>query len=725
MAPVTKSPRPSRSDHTWTFRRLGGLDQATLSTAADLLALSELDQKLWVALSCPVKGLELDEKTLALIDTDGDGRIRPPEVIAAAQWAAARLLDPAELLRGSAELPLASIAAELPDGAPLLAAAKQILGNLGKTAAVSVAVGDFSDPASVFSAGRINGDGVIPLEAAPDDDTRALITDIAACLGLTQSRVGSSGITPAQTEAFFADLQAYADWTAQGSDPAIAFLGERTGAAYAAMAAVRAKVDDYFTRCRVAAFDPSAEGPLNPDAADYLKLGETELSGKSAALIALPLARVAPGRPLPLSGAVNPAWADSLATFQQDVATPVFGSGKTALTAEDWDSLTGRFVAYETWLAAKPAGKAAALPSDRVRALLQGSGRAGLQALIARDAALAPGFAASSDLERLVRYRRDLRALLNNFVNFTDFYSRDRMATFQAGTLYLDSRSCELCVRVEDAAAHSALATMSKACIAYVDCRRPGGAALKIAACFTQGDVDYLFVGRNGVFYDRHGQDWDATIIKLIENPISIRQAFLSPYKKLIRFVEAQVAKRSADADDVSNAALASGATPAGPAPKAKIDVGTVAAIGVAVGGISTAFGVIMATIFGLHGWKIPAAIVGIALAISGPAMLIAWLKLRQRTLGPILEASGWAINGRVKINLPLGRVLSDLPALPPHATRQFKDPYRDRGKVWKLIGFYVAVGAVTAALIAARVKHAWPFEPAPVAAAAPAPSGK
>ena len=69
--------------HVFNFFRTGGLEQVSLETAEDLLALSELDQKLWVALSCPVKGLEIDEKTLALIDADGDGHIHVREVIAA------------------------------------------------------------------------------------------------------------------------------------------------------------------------------------------------------------------------------------------------------------------------------------------------------------------------------------------------------------------------------------------------------------------------------------------------------------------------------------------------------------------------------------------------------------------------------------------------------------------------------------------------------------------
>jgi len=66
-------------------------------------------------------------------------------------------------------------------------------------------------------------------------------------------------------------------------------------------------------------------------------------------------------------------------------------------------------------------------------------------------------------------------------------------------------------------------------------------------------------------------------------------------------------------------------------------------------------------------------------LLISGPSMLIAWLKLRQRTLGPILEGNGWAVNGRVRINIPLGSALTDVAALPAGARRSLDDPYEDR----------------------------------------------
>src|SRR5436190_22573846 len=72
--------------HTWRFFRAGGFDQVRLQSGADLAALDQLDQKLWVALAVPATGLEFDSRTLSLIDTDKDGRIRPPELIAAAKW---------------------------------------------------------------------------------------------------------------------------------------------------------------------------------------------------------------------------------------------------------------------------------------------------------------------------------------------------------------------------------------------------------------------------------------------------------------------------------------------------------------------------------------------------------------------------------------------------------------------------------------------------------------
>jgi hypothetical protein len=669
--------------HTWNFFRTGGLDQVTLASAADLLALPELDQKLWVALSCPVKGLELDEKTLALIDSDNDGRIRVPELLATLQWACARLKDPAVLLQGVDGLPLDAINDATPDGRILLLSARQILTNLGKRSATAISVADAADTAKIFSASSLNGDGVIPPEATEDPAVQALIKDIVACLGGSNDRTGSVGVTAPQIDTFFADLAGYAAWVELSSTKDIAVLGDATDGACAALKAVRAKVEDFFARTRLAAFDARALGALNRSEAEYLTIAAKDMKITADEVGGFPLARIEAGRTLPLLHEVNPAWAAALADLHVRVVTPILGAAKTSLTEQEWAALNAYFAPYETWLGGKQGSAVEKLGLPRVKEILAGPGRAALADLVAKDKALEPEFKAITDVERLVRYHRDLRALLHNFVNFADFYSPDRLAVFQAGTLYLDSRSTELCLRVDGP---NPLAAMSKAYIAYCNCTRKDCPPMTIAACFTQGDSDYLFVGRHGVFYDRQGRDWDTVITSISDNPISIRQAFWMPYKKFIRMVEEQIAKRAAAADAESTSKLAATAEKAANADKAgaaaapkKIDIGTVAALGVAVGAIGGALGAVATGLAKLAIWQLPLVIVGLILVISLPSMAIAWLKLRQRTLGPILEGNGWAVNGRVKINIPFGTALTDMAVLPAGSHRSLEDPYEDK----------------------------------------------
>src|SRR5512135_2319079 len=97
------------TNYRWKFFRAGGFDQVKLQTGADLMALDQLDQKLWVALACPTTGLEFDKATLALIDSDKDGRIRVPELITATKWAGSCLKNPDDLLKSSPSLPLTAI----------------------------------------------------------------------------------------------------------------------------------------------------------------------------------------------------------------------------------------------------------------------------------------------------------------------------------------------------------------------------------------------------------------------------------------------------------------------------------------------------------------------------------------------------------------------------------------------------------------------------------------
>jgi hypothetical protein len=705
--------------HVWKFHRIGGLDQVAIDTAADLAGLQELDPKLWVALSCPVKGLELDERTLALIDTDGDGRIRVSELKAAIAWLTPRLVDPGLVLKPGDTLDLAQLNQATAEGKALHAAARRILAGLGKAGATSISVEEAGKGAQALSGDSRDGDGVLAPGAIAEASLGAVVSDLVACVGGVADRAGKPGVNAATLEAFFKELSAYVAWVDAGQAPSVLVLGAGTAAAAAAVQAIRAKVEDYFARCRLAAFDPRSAAVMNRSEADYGPLAAKELSAGGTECAGLPLSRVAAFASLTLTGPVNPAWSSALAALRDAAVLPLLGGTTDQLSEGDWERVSAALAPYSAWQASKAGASVEKLGVERARALLASDAKTRLSALLAEDLAAAAEYEAVTSVERLLRYRRDLGSLLRNFVNFFDFYSLDRLAVFQAGTLFLDSRSTELCIRVENAGAHAMTAMMSKVYLAYCDCRRAGGQTMSIAAAFTLGDSDYLFPGRNGVFYDRKGQEWDATITKVVDSPIGIGQAFWSPYKRVIRFVEEQVAKRASEADSAANAQLQGAATAAGTAatsggaalpPKPKFEVGTVAALGVAVGGITAAMGGLLQAFFGLGLWM-PLGVLGLVLLISGPSMLIAWMKLRQRNLGPLLEANGWAINGRVKINLLLGSTLTEKAVLPASAQRSLVDPYQDeagrKARAWIYASVFVLLAV---ALGVARYLHTWPF---------------
>jgi hypothetical protein len=688
--------------HTWKFFRAGGFEQVELESGADLACLDQLDQKLWVALACPTRGLEFDNRTLDLIDTDKDGRIRAPEVIAATKWAASLLKNPDDLIKGAPSLPLAAINDATPEGRQILASARQILLNLGKADTAVIELADAADTVKIFASTAFNGDGIIPADAASDEATKAVIADIMACMGIENDRSGKPGVSQAKTDLFFAEAQAHSDWWKKSEgDQTILPLGEATAAASAALKTVKVKVDDFFARCRLAAFDARAIAPLNRPESEYVALATKELTVGAAEIASFPLAQIAAEKALPLVEGVNPAWAGALATLQAAAVKPLLGE-KTALTETDWNSLLARLAPFEAWSAGKVGAAVEKLGLKRVREILAGDAKAKITALIAKDKTLEPEANAIANVEKLVRFHRDLHTLCVNFVSFKNFYSRKIPAIFQAGRLYLDQRACDLCLTVEDVAKHGTMAALAGSYLAYCDCvRKSAGENMQIVAAFTDGDSDSLMVGRNGIFYDRKGQDWDATITKLIDNPISIRQAFWLPYKKLVRMIEEQIARRAAAADAASTAklqdaaAVAASPDKATPAETKKIDVGTVAALGVAFGAISTAIAALSTGLLKLAWWKVMLLPVCLILLISGPSMILAYMKLRKRNLGPILDANGWAVNAKAKVNVPLGKSLTQVATLPPGSQRDLIDPFADKKSPWPKIILALVILAV------------------------------
>ena len=663
--------------YPWQFAPVGGTVRVKICSGEDIARLGELDRKLWTVLSCPVQGLEFDEKTLRLIDADGDGKIRVDEVIATARWLSRILRTPDLLLSGSDSLRIEDFNADDPDGARLQASARQILKKLGLEKE-EIAFEDTADNVKIFADTRFNGDGVITPASAADEALSQLIGTIAG-LGLSApDRSGVAGITAEQVEAFYTACADYAAWQDAGTEEVFPY-GDKTAEALAAVDALKDKVADYFMRCKLIGFDAATAAAVDVSV-DKIAGIEGNLAAASAEIGLQPLAKPSADGKLRLK-AVNPAWKAAVEAMSALVAP-----GVEELDEAAWNAILAKFAPYTAWLVAKKGGEVEALGLESVRAILKEDQKAALLSLVEQDKAEEANALSIEEVDKVLRLNRHFYRFLNNYVVLADFYDPDRQAIFQAGRLYIDQRSTDLCVKVAGPAPE--ISSLSGMYILYCACTSERlGKSFNIAAVLTDGDVDGLREGKNAVFYDREGNDYTAKVTAIVENPISVRQAFWSPYKKVARMVNERIDKKAAEKNEKSMAGLTDATNTAadGKAPAAPFDIakyaGIFAAVGMAVGLVGAALAGIAAALKGITFWQVLLIIAVVMLLISGPSMFIAWRKLRKRDLGPVLNANGWAINAASLVSVKFGKTLTSLAKFPKLAA---VDPEARKARIRK-----------------------------------------
>ena len=347
-----------------------------------------------------------------------------------------------------------------------------------------------------------------------------------------------------------------------------------------------------------------------------------------------PLVMDGPLQALPLDGNLNPKFADAIAAFAEKALKPIAGD-VSSISRADYNRVKDALAPYRAWLAAKPVMHAGATGE-----------------LV--------------DEERVVRYRMHLVEYLRNYVNQAGLYGPESDAIYLTGTLYLDGREFRLCFHVEDEAAHSALAAKSDCCIIYLKLTRKGAPAPRnICAVVTAGLTIPLYPGRNGLFYDRDGKSWDATITKVVQAQVSLREAFWAPWRKIAEMIGDQVKKFVGDTQAKSAGGVAKAIDGAGqvkegrPADQSASGAAlasSVAALGIGVGMVGAALAGLIGIVSGLPWWKTAIGVLLVILSVSLPSVILAWFKLRRRDLGAILNACGWAVNRPLRFSQRLAR---------------------------------------------------------------------
>ena len=665
-----------KNTYDWRFKAIGGTSRVDISCGEDIRHLGQLDRKLWTVLSCPASGLEFDHKTLEIIDSDKDGKIRVGEIVSAADYLTSAIKNADLLLEGKDTIALSDFNVENPAGKRLYDSAKRVLSNLGLEKD-SISLSDTADSVAIFKGTKFNGDGVITAASTDDEALAKVIGDMVSTVGGVADRSGAEGVDEPHIEAFYAACADYSAWIAAGEAEGVHPFGADTDAACGALEAMAAKVDDYFIRCNLAAFDADSAPALDVQVSSISEISSRNLTDCTDAISSYPLARISGRSTLPYDG-INPAWKDAFGKLRALVLDKLFPEAES-LDEASWNQAKASFSAYVAWRSSKKGAEVEPLGAARVEEILAADGKAALLALVEQDRAVKPEADNIDEVDSFLRLFKNFYRLLRNYVTMDDFYDREAKAIFQAGRLFVDQRSLDLCIRVDDMGKHGDMSKLSGMYIIYCSCvSKSGGKSMNIAAVLTSGDVDSLRVGMNAVFYDRDGLDYDATITKIVDNPVSIRQAFMAPYKKLGRTITEKINKSAADKSAKVDAALnekantaslpktqeeLQAAKAAAPAPQpfdiAKIS-GIFAAIGLGVGMIGSALMKI------IDPWyNAVTLIVILVVFISGPSMFIAWQKLRKRNLAPLLNANGWAINARVLVDTTFGSTLTDLAKFP------------------------------------------------------------
>lgn len=350
----------------------------------------------------------------------------------------------------------------------------------------------------------------------------------------------------------------------------------------------------------------------------------------------LPLVTEQPDVELPLADHLNPIHLEAILAFAEACVKPVLGE-RTSLSRLDWKAVKAAFAPYRDWLSTRPESNAAAR----------------------RDL---------EDQERLLRYRLHMGEFLSNFVSMDCLYAGKVPAIYQTGVLRVDGKELHLCFHVASEADHAALSGRSRCCVLYLRLSRPSGGETRcICAVVTAGTVAGLYVGRNGVFYDRDGSNWEAVITKVVESQVSLAEAFWAPWKKIGEGISGVVKKFLGERQAKSTAlvpttfpaparAPAPGGAPAAPRDGGAAMASAVAAVGIGVDMVGAAAASVMAAVKGLGPWQFVGGTVSLLLLVSMPSVILTWFKLRKRDLGAILNASGWAVNREIRFSMKRAR---------------------------------------------------------------------
>ena len=657
------------------FKNYGGSHQLRIQNAQDLEKIQVLDDAHWAATSVPINSLNCDYAFASYVDTDQNGRIRTDELKVAQAWLFRFLVNRSRLSEGTDVLNLSDIDTSHPEGKKLRVAAELILTNLNLPDAKEISLAQVRDVQSIMASAANNGDGIIPPEATTDPDLVQFIVSIMETVGSALDAGGKPGISEEQLKVFFHEAQGYLAWKAKGEIPKgdrtseVMPWGAETPQAYELVVSLEEKIEQYFTQCAMVRFDERSAAQMQLRQKELEEIDFTDKSMMEARLKNAPLALPNPKGILELEAMLNPLYIERLFELKEKVLKRALGGSVKQLTEKQWDKVKAIFIPYRAWLEGKQGARVEKLGTDRLRTYLDGSYRHRTRELIAKDLAVADDLNQIHNLEKLILYQRWLMELANNFVSFANFYTPQRRSLIEAGILVIDGREMTFTMRVQDRQAHKKIAENSYLYLLYLEVtgRQDKDIKFEIVTAVTSGSAGGLRIGKRGIFFTIDGREWDAEVVDIVENPISPWESVKAPFKQFTGFIRKQIDKFSKSRQVKLEASVA--------APSASgITRDLLLGGGIAIAALGSSFAYITKALSQVKPVHILGMLVGLAAFVLLPGMIIGFAKIRKRDMSVLLEASAWAVNVHMRLNVTLGRLFTHIPRLPEGARKERRD---------------------------------------------------
>ena len=635
------------------FRKFGGSYQYWVRTPEELPEVLKLDPALWAALSVPAAALNADRKFLSYLDVDANGMIRLDDVTKAITYVQTALRELSPLADPAPELELAALRDDT-DGAK--ARLEFIAATPGLTADGAIKFDGVCAKLNAVASGALRGDGILRPAAVDGSGAETLYAEVLNISG------GGEGITAAQLDKFVSDAAEFLEWAKQTERPK--FRDADPEPFYAALEAIRDKVDEFFRFCELIRLDAAHERRfmLDPDNLPPLDLKDGDAVTET--LLAAPLARPSAEARLELGDGINPGYRDAVKHFAE-----LFGIGE--LTPEVWAALQAELVPYSEYLAKAQGDNIGRLGEEKLAACLADGKPEKLHALFAEDSKVGGVIEQLKSLEKLILFKQYLWPFINNFVCFKALFSADETSMIQAGHLVMDGRTFALTLWIDSIAAHKSIAVKSHLCLIYLELVTATGGKRYLAAAVTAGDLKRIYVGKPAFFIDTNGVQYNGRIVDLVAGPISFWQTVMAPFRRLGEIIGGKAQKftdfsatEKAMGDQIGSTADRITA-PAKPAPAPAKSPGllsnssmlllagglSIAALGAAASYAAKTVASIAASVAAMPPWRIAMWVAIIAAIIFLPLALHALIQLRRRNLTLFLEAAGWAINLPMKLN--------------------------------------------------------------------------